>query len=421
MHYKSEENLHEIISVESERKAILHCAINEVLKGAKKLEYLYPILSNLDHKLIHSRNTFGYTALDKVLLGLNHIDLEDVSGKRLRQHRNVMLLLWQMGAELNLNDNSLYHISTVQDLLEIPVKIDDFNIPELQYKTKCPKTIRMLHVASLFVGLANGIDRDINKYGVTDKGSGNVKLLRDGFELIYNAQYQSRANPNFDVLHHLTTLRSAAGHTVLHYIACMDHLQTLNPHSITSAITLLVDAGIDVDIHSDKASTTALMVASRYGNVEAINALSKCGALINIPNWNCETALHTAAKYSQVDATSLLLAHRASIDVQDRDGITPLMIACKRGCVALVSKLINAHANLEVYDSEGKTALIYASISGDAQCISRLVKAGANVMARDNFNVTPYKYALGSGNTNAEALLKNIVHEQVSKNFVANL
>jgi ankyrin repeat protein len=115
------------------------------------------------------------------------------------------------------------------------------------------------------------------------------------------------------------------------------------------AVRILVNAGVEVDEHSDN-GMTALMLMAILGQTDAVRVLLDAGADVNA--------------------------------VANADGSTALIFAVYGGTTEIVSMLIEAGADVDMADagtgsSDGRTALSYAEEKDHAEIIDVLKQAGA--------------------------------------------
>ena len=95
-----------------------------------------------------------------------------------------------------------------------------------------------------------------------------------------------------------------------------DVLQTAMERDDTARVVWLTKHGVSIDAldHSGIAEETALMVASRWGNIRWMTFLLAHGADPNAGNSNNETPLMRAVAETDLPAVELLLAHGARVD-----------------------------------------------------------------------------------------------------------
>lgn len=91
----------------------------------------------------------------------------------------------------------------------------------------------------------------------------------------------------------------------------------------TEAIRQYIDSGADIDAREQMGGSSALIVASLVGNVEAAELLLENGADPNLQNNDASTALHTAAFFCNQEIVEMLLAHGARLDIKNNYQQTP--------------------------------------------------------------------------------------------------
>ncbi|KPM03269.1 ankyrin repeat domain containing protein 9 [Sarcoptes scabiei] len=144
----------------------------------------------------------------------------------------------------------------------------------------------------------------------------------------------------------------------------------------------------------EKNNETPLHVAARYGHVEAVEQLCKCGANINaidehgetailIAVWHGfpkivhilgeigadtnmmnkeeETALHVASARGHYECVRCLLDSGADANLPNKNSYTPLHLALKRQHSLVAILLLKAGADYELADDNGERAIHYAA------------------------------------------------------------
>ena len=140
--------------------------------------------------------------------------------------------------------------------------------------------------------------------------------------------------------------RSGARDTLLHVAViydCPEAIPVLAPY-------------VDVNAHNAYGET-ALDIATRIGDVEAVRLLLDVGADPYVKNKYGETPLHTAVLHRNADVVELLLSrgvdpnvknehgetplHNADPTIRNAEGLTPLEVAVRHGymCIAEMLRL----------------------------------------------------------------------------------
>ena len=95
----------------------------------------------------------------------------------------------------------------------------------------------------------------------------------------------------------------------------------------TKMIRTLIEGGVDASSKTDS-GYTALMAASRVGDIYLVQYLIRCGARINDVDFLGRSALWMAADAGQYRACKFLLANGANVKICDEEGgLTPLHAA----------------------------------------------------------------------------------------------
>ncbi len=132
------------------------------------------------------------------------------------------------------------------------------------------------------------------------------------------------------------------------------------------------------------AGDTRLADAAQAGNKEAVRALLKEKADVNVAQGDGMTALHWAAKNDDLEMAKLLLAAGANAKATTRLGeITPLFLAAAAGDAALIDALLKSGADPKAVKANGTTALMMAATSGSADAVKVLLDRGAEINAKE--------------------------------------
>ena len=149
----------------------------------------------------------------------------------------------------------------------------------------------------------------------------------------------------------------------------------------------LYDQGADVN-YDGFTETTPLMGATIRDDVDFMEYLMGCGAIVDLPlPAGGETALHKAAVQNRAEAALLLIKRGADVHKRTKDGgktempkfkilreETPLHIAAVRSDVKLIQILLDAGATKGAKTTEGKTAYDYAVAHERPQDVIDLLK-----------------------------------------------
>ena len=198
-------------------------------------------------------------------------------------------------------------------------------------------------------------------------------------------------------------------------------------------------ANVEADaVHS--AGKTALMLAAREGNVEAVKRLLKNGADVNIANKNGGTPIMYATLGGNLNIVKILIELGADPNAAAKNGWSALMISAAKGYSAITKQLLDnaADPNLQdvyhwsplmraVYEGRdevamllltdprtdinhrgenGVTALHIATVQSDSKLVKLLLEHGADKTITDHSGRTPYEIARQMGQLNLLNLLK---------------
>jgi ankyrin repeat protein len=152
-------------------------------------------------------------------------------------------------------------------------------------------------------------------------------------------------------------------------------------------VTCLLAAGASVH-DKDNQGRTALILASCGDCPKLVSALltaADAGETINEKDKSYQrmTALMYASKRGNIEIVSSLIKAGASLDEKDRDDWTALMYASTERRDSVVSALIKAGASINEKSKQGLTALMLVANHGLTEGVSVLLAAGAFITEED--------------------------------------
>ena len=215
------------------------------------------------------------------------------------------------------------------------------------------------------------------------------------------------------------------GHTAL-MIAC--------ERGIIDAINLLLKAGADVNISCAKGNTclhhcviedcknevlqtmiscgaqvnainkegrTALMIASKSGNIEGINVLLKAGADPNIIDVDGNTCLHCSVLGNyRKEVLHMIIDHSVHLNAINKKVHTALMMASERGNSDAINVLLKAGADPNIIDADGNTCLHFLVLQRcNKEVLEIIIDHGVHVNTMNKRNETALMIASAKGNT----------------------
>jgi ankyrin repeat protein len=162
-------------------------------------------------------------------------------------------------------------------------------------------------------------------------------------------------------------------------------------------IEMLIDAGADPGARLTPSGETALMIATRTGNVAAVDVLVERGAEVDARDTTRgQTALMWAAAEGRVGALRALVRHGADVDARSTvrnvstpsrsgppmtsvvGGITPLILASRQNDAASIRELLEAGADVNLTMGDGGSALLLAILNGHYESAMTLLETGAD-------------------------------------------
>ena len=166
----------------------------------------------------------------------------------------------------------------------------------------------------------------------------------------------------------------------------------------TTNISSPTHSNFNPDIQ-DNNGMTALSYASLNGNLQVVETLLNGGA-------DGLTALISASQNGHSEVVQILLKGGADPNIQKNDGATALMSASQNGHSEVVHILLKRGADSNIQRKDGVTALMIASYNGHSEVINILINGGGNlnVQMRDN-GWTALKIASQNGNCKVVQIL----------------
>lgn len=143
-------------------------------------------------------------------------------------------------------------------------------------------------------------------------------------------------------------------------------------YNLTSAISVLVENGADIDIR-DVNFRTPLILAAKLGNSSTVEVLLRLGADSNAQDEKGCSAAHYVSATDESPSTNLLkwlIAYGACVNCTDEDGNTPLHYAARSGRENCIDLLLNNMADPDVRNTEGETPLfVLLNQGGNGKCV----------------------------------------------------
>lgn len=145
-----------------------------------------------------------------------------------------------------------------------------------------------------------------------------------------------------------------------------------------SVAETLIDYGANVN-QKTTSGDTPLLLATREGNLEVIELLTRRGAVVIDENNNASTALEMAFQKRDHKTAQFLMDNGATISDQSELGLNELHWAVRQGNVEMVSKILAKGGNVDPVSKDGRTPLMEAVMNDNIDIAELLIKHGANI------------------------------------------
>ena len=176
----------------------------------------------------------------------------------------------------------------------------------------------------------------------------------------------------------------------------------------TETLKAIIDHGADVNA-SNKANETALLIACRKRNIDAMKVLLHSEANPNIADVKGDTLLHSVIQNHLSNETlQSIIDHGVDVNAINNDGESALLLACKTGQKISLSLLLRSGADPNIVDIYDDTCLHkVVNREYDQETLQMFLDHGAPVNATNKNHETAYMLACDQGNIDAMfALLK---------------
>jgi ankyrin repeat protein len=165
--------------------------------------------------------------------------------------------------------------------------------------------------------------------------------------------------------------------------------------------------------NADADGNTALMNASRQGQIQSVKALIEKGADVNyvVPDHEgAATALQAVLDVPDFSAAHMnvvneLLKHNADVSGKNTAGRFPLLFAAEHGRTGAAALLIEKGAGVNDADRKGNFSLFLAACKGHLAMVSLLADKGADMKMALHEGQTPLMCAAKEGREDAVKLL----------------
>lgn len=165
---------------------------------------------------------------------------------------------------------------------------------------------------------------------------------------------------------HLIKSRDGLGETPLHYLSVENQLE---------AVRALTKCGAEVNTVS-ACGGTPLSEAASLGYMEIVRFLLSAGAQLHVPG-QTEPVLHEAVRSKKAEMVRLLVEAGADVNAVSDLGETPLHLAADSDeCLEIVQVLVTAGADPKAKCVFDETPLAAARRSGASRIVDELIRLG---------------------------------------------
>ena len=234
-----------------------------------------------------------------------------------------------------------------------------------------------------------------NEYRRTALHIAVQKGHRELVELLiqHRASLDSRERSGNTPLHVAAICRNNGDCTIAKFLiaagADINALSNNNKTPIMHAITerwleiaqLLIAHGADLAVAELNKGYTALHLAAAVDCPDIITMLVEAGMDIEIKDIKGTTSLGLAASKGHVASVAKLLRLGADLHATDDDGFEPIHLAACNGDIQVMSYLLNNGADLEARTAVGLTPLHCAILQSQTDSVDYLLQTGADIYA----------------------------------------
>ena len=158
---------------------------------------------------------------------------------------------------------------------------------------------------------------------------------------------------------------------------------------------------------------SALLEATKAGNIEAVQFLLKLGGNIDYYNEEGMTALMLASKGGHEQVVQTLVSAGVNVNIQDNNSYTALMLACDTNSYAIINYLLQAEANPNIQNDNGDSAIIITCHNNHSDIVKLLLQYSADQLIINKNDDTALTVATRQNSIEiVEMLLEHLAESQ---------
>ena len=176
-------------------------------------------------------------------------------------------------------------------------------------------------------------------------------------------------------------------------------------HDRREAVGALVKRGAALEIKDDYGRTALVLCARERGQAATARILIDAGADVNAVDKFGSDALELAAWRGKAELIDLLLEKGAKVPESGQKWGAGLFQAASQGLTTLFGRLTNKGQDLKAVDPSGESLLHSAAAGGAAEIVGALLDKGFDPARPDRFGWTPLHYAALNNRSDAARIL----------------
>jgi ankyrin repeat protein len=148
-------------------------------------------------------------------------------------------------------------------------------------------------------------------------------------------------------------------------------------------------------------------------NIVGMEAMLRGGANANYADTNGNTALIVASSYGDLPAMQKLTAYKASVNMANKYGMTPLLYTIKGGFDEATRNLLSRNdVDINKANNNDQTPLFYAAYMGNTGIAQDLLELGADYKKADKKGITPLEIAQKRGHKETAKAISDFITVQ---------